>query len=194
MEAPKDAPVASPRTRALPRVGLDAELQQADEARARAFGADALDADAGAFAEQEYLVGQQLGLGETGFPAEAYQLLPVQGLVFLDHAARRMILLRQFHRYIQKGAAALGEADLELADMAQPGQELAHGIAGMGPGILVPGRVEVRSELAQALGDQQVLRFEMAVEEVPRHREDPLPRRDNGRRARSGSFRGTFGC
>ena len=75
-----------------------------------------------------------------------------------------MIPIRQLDRSVGECTAALGLVLLEVTDMAQPSQELAFGIARMGGGECIPGRVEFLRELAETRGDQHVLRGEVTVE------------------------------
>src|SRR5260221_13992888 len=86
----------TPAWRRASRVLGDEALQHVDEARGRTIGADALQADAGALAHQEHLVGQQLRLPEPRVAAEAHELLPVQRFLLVDEAPRRVLRVGQF--------------------------------------------------------------------------------------------------
>ena len=112
-----------------------------------------------------------------------------------------MVAVRQLDGGIDEGAAALGLGGLVGAKKAQPGEQLAHGIVEMRRRDAAMGGVHLGGKPAQAFGDQLVLRGEMAVErhlvgagglgdgvdadaadamaieQVARHRDDPLPRR-----------------
>jgi hypothetical protein len=48
----------------------------------------------------------------------------VPAFALLDHPPRRVIGVRQLDRRIGEGAAALGRAELEFGNKAQPGKQL----------------------------------------------------------------------
>jgi len=100
-----------------------------------------------------------------GAPEDVEKISPVEASFrFLDHLPGRMIGVRQFDCCVGECAAALVGADLELGTEAEQGQQLLLRFAGMFPLDVRPGQVEVAGQLAQALGDQLVLGFEMTVE------------------------------
>ena len=142
----------------------DERLHQLDEPGGRTIGADALEADARALAQQEELVGETLGLGEAGIPAQIDDLVAMEPLVLGDDAARGMLRVGQLDGGIDEGAAALDPAQLEGGNVAQPGAQLSARVAGMSPRDRLPRRVEFARDLPQAGRDQLVLRREMAVE------------------------------
>src|SRR5437868_14249053 len=85
----------------------DHRLDHAHEAIAQSLAARALGSHARAFEQQEELVREQFRLGQAGRAAELGDALALCALEGLDHAARRVPLLRQLDGGIGKGAAAV---------------------------------------------------------------------------------------
>ena len=56
------------------------------------------------------LVGEHVRIAETGASAQIDQAIALRDLIVLDHAARRMRLVRQFDRRIGKRTAALARS------------------------------------------------------------------------------------
>src|SRR6266404_9043882 len=73
----------------------DQALQHFGKPFGWALAADALYADARAFAEEEDLVREKLGFRELGLAAERDEPLSETALEFLDHPSRRMVLIRE---------------------------------------------------------------------------------------------------
>jgi len=139
-------------------------LEHSCKPHGKSLGPDTLRRDAGALTEQEDFVGESLGIGELGSAAQANKPFAERRLMLADDTSRRMVLVRQLDRSVGERTTAVGLALLEVSDMAQPGQELAFGIARMGLGDHIPGSVEFLSELAKTGGDQHILLGEMAIE------------------------------
>src|SRR6266851_2669801 len=90
----------------------DQALQHFGKPFGWALAADALHADARAFAEEEDLVREELGFRELGLAAERDEPLSETALEFLDHPSRRMVLIRELCGSVEKGATALRQIEL----------------------------------------------------------------------------------
>src|SRR5437667_12443025 len=84
----------------------DQALQHFGKPLGWALAADALHADACAFAEEEDLVREELGFRELGLAAERDEPLSETALQFLDHPSRRMVLIREPCGRVRTGATA----------------------------------------------------------------------------------------
>jgi len=139
-------------------------LEHSCKPHGKPFGSDTLRGDAGALTEQEDFVGETLGIGELGIPAQANKPLAERRLMLADDTSRRMVLVRQLDGSVGERTTAVGLVLLEVSDMAQPSQELAFRITRMGIGDHTPGSVKFLRELAETRGDQHILRGEVAIE------------------------------
>src|SRR5689334_17738698 len=85
---------------------LEQRLGERVKPRARACPADALQADAGPFDQQEQLVSHVLGLSIARLAAELHHALAAAPLVRLDDLARGMAGGRELDRGVGERAAA----------------------------------------------------------------------------------------
>src|SRR5205807_9800203 len=92
----------------------DQALQHFGKPFGWALAADALHADARAFAEEEDLVREELGFRELGLAAECEDPLSKTALEFLDHPSRRMVLTRGLGARVEKGQTGLSRVRLHL--------------------------------------------------------------------------------
>src|SRR5271155_734867 len=148
----------------LGRVRSDQGLEHFGEAPGGAVGTKALNAEAGALAQQEQFVGKQLRIMQSRLAAEFDNPLAAAALECLDHAPGRMIGVRQFNRGIGEGAAALAPVELEFGKQAQALEQLLLWLVDMGLLDLGPARFKLSAVFAQAFGYQLVLGGEMTVE------------------------------
>ena len=72
----------------------DQHLEHLSEACGGAVRPEALNGDAGAFAQQEQFIGEKLGIAQPRLATELNDQVTVPALEFLDHAPRWMIGLR----------------------------------------------------------------------------------------------------
>src|SRR5712691_5025573 len=114
----------------------DQALQHFGKPFGWALAADALHADARAFAEEEDLVREELGFRELGLAAERDEPFSETALEFLDHPSRRMVLIRELCGSVEKGATALRQIELPRAETAHPAEKLSPRVARMSPGVL----------------------------------------------------------
>src|SRR5260370_35981970 len=98
----------------------DQALQHFGKPFGWALAADALHADARAFAEEEDLVREELGFRELGLAAERDEPLSEPALEFLDHPSPRLVLIRALCSSVGKGPPALLPSDIPRAVTAPP--------------------------------------------------------------------------
>src|SRR5438132_11260889 len=103
----------------------DQALQHFGKPFGWALAADALHADARAFAEEEDLVREELGFRELGLAAERDEPLSETALEFLDHPSRRMVRIRELCGSVENGATALRPTELHRAETALPAENHA---------------------------------------------------------------------
>src|SRR5205814_8856279 len=93
----------------------DQELQHFGKPFSWALAADALHADARAFAEEEDLVREEFGFREPGLAAKRDEPLAEPALELLDDPPPRRTLIRQPCATVKKAAAALRQSELPPA-------------------------------------------------------------------------------
>jgi hypothetical protein len=143
--------------------GRDNRFADRDEVCARPLDADALAADAGAFQQQPQRVGEQIGFGDPGVPAEPGEAVALFRLEFLNDVSRRMIAFGELDRHIGHVAAAPIVANAFAAN-TNKGMELRERVAGIILLESAPDRISLASHLVQTSNDQIILRAEVTIE------------------------------
>src|SRR6185436_17178718 len=124
----------------------------------------ALDAGVGALEEHLEQVRGEDRVLETGGLAQTYDTLMLADLVLLDHAPRRMVGIGQLGEGVaERGAALLHRSEFGGGAPA-PVLEQALGIADVLRGEVLPLLFLVGDDPAHPLGDEVLLRVEVAVE------------------------------
>src|SRR5690348_8211138 len=147
----------------LPRV-FDHQVDELNQMLAKFAHPDALNAGVGAFEQHPEQIGGEVGILETSGLAKSYDPLVLARLVLLNDTSRGMLRVGKLgERVPQRGSAFL--QDLELGrGSPTPVLEQPLRIAVMVSGQIAPFILLVRDHAAHPLGDELVLRIEVAVE------------------------------
>ncbi|CAH2401696.1 conserved hypothetical protein [Mesorhizobium escarrei] len=156
-------PIVSPLARLSGLERGDQAFRHANELRAGAFGADALQADTGAFKQQRQCIGKKLCLADAGIPTQADETVALSLLEFLDYPTGRMVGLAQLDGGVGHVATAAVHHQA-IGCHPDPGVQLRKLVARMLGLELLPHRIGAACGRPQALDDQIVLRLEMTVE------------------------------
>ena len=134
------------------------------EAASGTTASQALNVDAGSLEQQEQLLRQLLRFDESGGAAELRKALTLLLLGFFDDDACGMVFFWKFDRSIGHRTAAQIRVAQSVSNAGDQGAKLRIRIAWMGtPDFFVSGN-GMGVQRPQVLRDQQILRFEMAVQ------------------------------
>ena len=125
---------------------------------------DALHAALRALEQEVELVGGELGVGEAGLATDGGDARVLGDAVLVDEAARRMVGLGELGERVLDRRAALLHLGERARGAAAPRDELRGRVAGVLGDDLRPRRLLLGEDAAHPLGDELVLRLEVAVE------------------------------